>query len=470
MKILLIEPPCSYGFDDFMIRKYFPLGLGYIASALREAGHKVSLFLEKGGNEYEEKLKLRLRDFQPALVGISAMTPYYPDAVWNAKIVRETLPNTTVVLGGHHASAIPEESLSAAKNVDYVVCGEGEITVVELAAVLEGKEDGFEKIDGLIGREGTEIVRNRPRGLIKDIDTIPFPARDLVDMKKFGVHSYIQFGKHPATMISSRGCPYRCAFCSGQLTMGRGYRIHSPEYVLAEIRELVEKYGVDHLVFEDDTFTMKRERVLKIAEGIAALQKKITWYCLSRVDTMDEELALTMKRAGCRMINFGIESGSEEILKKIHKKISLEKALHAVAACRKANLRTQATFILGFPFESRENMKKTLDFAQKLMPTIAIFFPLTPYPGTEAFEYLPSEKRPITVEDWKSYMVTSKKGNLCVVEGMTEKELQTILRLWHRKFYLRPTQIFQMLKTIGSFGELKQILKAFIGFVYRQIV
>jgi anaerobic magnesium-protoporphyrin IX monomethyl ester cyclase len=273
-------------------------------------------------------------------------------------------------------------------------------------------------------------------------------------MSRLGTHLYINVGRVSATMVSSRGCPFKCAFCSSHITMGKIYRFRSAQNVLAEIDELVGRYQVTHIAFYDDTFTLNRERVQTICQGLIQRNYDLTWYCLSRVESMDLELARLMRRAGCRMVSFGIESGNLDILKRIHKKISLPAAKQAVEACYQAGLRTQCTFILGFPFDTRQTMADTLHFAQELSPTIAIFFALVPYPGTEMYQYLPESLRPQKTEQWQEFAnLINNQGYLSIVPGLSAAALTQMTEQWHLRFYLRPRQLYRMFRTLRTWQE-----------------
>jgi len=302
------------------------------------------------------------------------------------------------------------------------------------------------------------------------LDDLPFPARDLVDLLQFKAHSYIDFGKRSATMITSRGCPFKCFFCSAHLTMGSKYRLRSVEKVLSEIEELKVKYGVDHIIFEDDTITLKRERIERICNGLLKMPVRPSWYCLSRVDSMDEELAHLMKRAGCRMIAFGIESGSPHILKKINKKISLSKAKSAIEACNKAGIRSLCTFIVGFPFDTKETMKMTFKTAKELNPTMAIFFPLTPYPGTTVYNDFFKEKDKLDTPDkWANFIQTCNNSGISVNRNFSGQELKKISDSFNRKFYFRPKQIVNIIKTIKSPSDFLNIYKGVLYFIQRML-
>ncbi len=435
---------------EAMTKPHFPLGLGYLAAYLRQQGHRVRLLLSLT----PQVLRQQLRNFQPELVGVGCMTPTYPQAVAICQAVKSH-SNARTVLGGPHVTALKAEILEQQPEVDYVIYGEGEETLAALCKALGTPGQRVQHIQGLVYRLKSGNVKvNPPRALIKDVDALPFPARDLVDMRRLGTHKYIDVGRVSATMISSRGCPFKCAFCSSHITMGKLYRFRSAENVLAEIDELVGRYRVNHVAFEDDTFTLNRDRVEAICQGLIQRNYDLTWYCLSRVESMDLELARLMRRAGCRLVSFGIESGNPDILNKIHKKISLPAARAAVEACYQAGLRTQCTFILGFPFDTQRTMADTLHFAQELSPTIAIFFALVPYPGTEMYQYLPESLRPHQAAQWQDFAnMINTQGYLSLVPGLSAQELTDMTEKWHLRFYLRPRQLYRMFRMLRTRQE-----------------
>lgn len=458
-KVLLIDAPYSYAGGNSLVKKYFPLGIGYLAAYIRNAGYAVKIFESSSPAFSCDDLDKEISSFKPELVGISVMTPTYPDAVEICSHIKR-YHSVKAVLGGHHISAMKGDVLKQAEDVDFAVYGEGEETLLQLMGQLDSPDPHFEKIDGLVWRDKNTIVVNKPRDLIEDIDILPFPARDLVDMSNYGLHSYIDFGNKSATMITSRGCPFDCFFCSSHLTMGRGYRFRSTDSIMSEVRELVEEHGVDHIVFEDDTMTLRRDRMEEICRKFIAMPNSPSWHCLSRVDTMDHTLAKLMKQAGCRMVGFGVESGSAEILELIGKKISIDKAVKAVEACQKAGLRTQCTFIVGFPFDTKETMLSTLEAAKRINPTIAIFFPLTPYPGTRVYnEFLDSSQIPSNISDWKKFIVTDRNFDLSVNKDWNSKQIKKISDQFNRSFYLRPKHWLRMLSTVSNLSDFVRLAK-----------
>jgi radical SAM superfamily enzyme YgiQ (UPF0313 family) len=460
-RILFVEAPYSYqGSGKEVVGRYFPLGLGYLASYIRQYGYSVKIFQASSDELYYEELKELLSSYDPSLAGISVMTPSYPGAVKVCNMIKSHDRNIVTVMGGHHVSAIGEEVMEQSPNTDFGVIGEGEITFHELVQALEKDEHKYGEINGLAWRDNEGNIHvNEARELVKDIDIFPLPARDLVDTNRFRLHSYIDFGKKSTTMTTSRGCPYKCAFCSSWLTMGARYRFRSVENIMKEIRELVAD-GVDHIVFEDDTMALKRDRIMAICDELIKMPNRPTWYCLTRVDTMDYELAKKFKAAGCRMVNFGIESGSPEVLKMIGKKISLDRAVEAVKACKKAGLRTQCTFIVGFPIETDKTMSMTYSIAKKINPTIAIFFPLTPYPGTKVYnEFLDKSLIPRSIEEWENFILTASHSGPSLIKDYTSQEIRAIANKFNRKYYMRPLHWISMIKTVRSFSDFLRLVR-----------
>lgn len=460
MKLFFIEAPYSYGSGKIVVGKYFPLGLGYLASYMQQHGSSVHFFQPCEDQDYDSQLAAALHDHDPDMVCVSAMTPLFPRAVAICEMVKKTTGVRTV-MGGHHVSAVGARVLEQSPSTDFAVIGEGEETLLELVSTLETGQSDLSGISGLAWRDaGGNIITNAPRGFIENLDSLPYPARGLADMSRFRIHSYIDFGKKSATMITSRGCPFKCMFCSSRLTMGVKYRYRSVDNIMGEIHEIVNKYGIDHLVFEDDTLTIKRDRLGALCEAMAAMPNTPTWYGLSRVDAMDFELASIMRRANCRMVAFGIESGSPDVLKKIGKKISIDQSVQAVDACRRAGLRTMCTFIVGFPFDTRETMQMTLNAAVRIGPTIALFFPLTPYPGTEVYDkFLDSSLIPGDVASWNHYIVTSDTAGISVNPNFSGQELQGIVAQWNKKYYFRPAQIMRMLRSVSSFEDFLRLAR-----------
>jgi anaerobic magnesium-protoporphyrin IX monomethyl ester cyclase len=423
-----------------------PLGLGYLASVLRENGFKVRIIddlVEKLG--FDEFLR-RLRNSR--IVGITSTTPTFNSALNYAKKIKKALKDVFIIFGGVHASFEPERVLQN-DFVDAVCIGEGEETIVEVAERIEA-EKSLDSVKGIYYREEGKIRKNEPRGFIEDLDSLPFPAFDLMPLEKYSV-----FGERlrQFPVISSRGCPFACRYCSSSLFMGHRFRARSAENVVDEIEWLCEEFNANHIAFSDDTFTFNRERVLNICKEIKRRDLEITWSCSSRIDTITAEMLRIMKSAGCVAIYYGIESASKKILEYYRKKISLEKAMEVVRATKKAGIAVICSFIIGAPTETKREMKETLRFALRLDPDYAQFSILTPYPGTEIYREA-KEGNLLLTENFEEY--TSGKPVLKTLVSPTE--LAKFLRKCYMRFYIRPSFILRELRR-GNARLILRVLK-----------
>ncbi|MFH1728678.1 MAG: radical SAM protein, partial [Pseudomonadota bacterium] len=356
--IILVNSPYLdiYGVMNIGDNFSFPLGIGYIASILRQNGYLVKIFEPEIEKLNEEQIKEYFIQEKPDVVGISCATPNFKGAVKIAQIVKN---NTfaTIVLGGIHASSASEQILKNYDLFNFIVYGEGEYTMLELCNALKDKKQPYSNIKGLYYKENGNIISTPPRPYIEKLDTLPFPARELVDLKNYRPNVHLDLGVPGAHIITSRGCPARCTFCASFKTLGYNFRMHSAEYVVSEIEEVVNKYDINYIIFVDDTFTINKNRAKTICQMILDKKIKIKWYCFSRVDTINEELAKLMKQAGCFSMLFGIESGNTDILRRVKKGISKEKAVQTIHMTNKMGYKTLASFILGLPGETRETIK-----------------------------------------------------------------------------------------------------------------
>lgn len=310
---------------------YPPLGLAYIASVLRNAGYQVTILDNQILRLHNNLLKNEIKKIAPDVVLLSAMTPLWPGLIRLSKLVKDASPQIIIGAGGPHLTAYPRESLSS-KSFDFGVYGEGETTILEaLKTIQEGR--GLDGVKGCIFRKNAKIVVNAPREEIDDLDSIPFPAIELLPYKKYIALSV----RNPFfTIVTSRGCPYTCKFCF-QGYLGR-YRARSPENVVEEIEMLVNKYKVQEIITFDETFGVEEERALKICELVRKKGIKFKWDIRTRVDLLGEEVLRSLKSAGCYRIHLGIESGDQEILYKMGKRISISEVVERVNLAKKLDL------------------------------------------------------------------------------------------------------------------------------------
>ncbi|NCS71533.1 MAG: radical SAM protein, partial [Candidatus Aenigmarchaeota archaeon] len=424
MKILLIDPP-FYRFIGYYNR-YFPLGLAYLASVLRKEGHEVLIYdadcnvspskmdftrLEDSYPDYLKSLKDEnhpilqevshtISNFNPDIVGITVWTTFAASAFKIASLCKEYDRSVPVVMGGPHVSIKYDEVLKICPDVDFLIRGEGEETFLELVRMIGerwgNKNATFNNIKGISYRQNGEMVHNPQREFVKDLDAIPFPARDLL-LNKDSYNS-----EDMGLLMTSRGCPYNCSYCATGIWK-RKVRYRSVDNIIKEIKFLIDAYGTKQFTFKDDSFTVNKKRVLELCDRLIKEKININWDCNTRVNLINEDLLSKMKKAGCNSIKVGIETGSEKILKLMRKGITFEQCRKSANLFRKVGIHWTGYFMMGLPSETKEEVYQTLKFMKELKPDFASFSVYEPFPGTELFEIgikkgLVQDKR--TLEDF----------------------------------------------------------------------
>jgi radical SAM superfamily enzyme YgiQ (UPF0313 family) len=350
--------------------------------------------------------------------------------------------------------------------------GEGEQTISLLLKKLEKfsqnpkRFEEFNDIPGIVWKQKKKIIVNKRQELIKDLDTIPFPARHLFPMSSY--HSSAQLrGKKTLNIMTSRGCPYRCAYCSGHINFGKSFRYFSKEHVIQEISSMIRDFGIDGIQFYDETFTVNRDRVFELCDLLIKNNISLPWTCFTRVNLVDKDLLLKMKEAGCYQIFFGIESGNQRLLDLIKKDITLEQARKAVQLCKKAGIESFCSFMLNLPSESIEESMNTINFAIELDPDYAQFPITTPFPGTELYN-IAKEKGQFVTEDWSKFMSWSQV--VFVSEGRTVGEIKNTVRKAYQKFYMRPSYILKSVRKLRKLPLNKSLslFKAGIKTIFQE--
>ena len=457
MKVLFVNPPQTASKYKFMGVIAPPLGIAYMAGVLQENNIDVEI-LDASAEDMDFKdVEKELLKRKPDLVALTALTPTIGRALETAQVVKETLPDSIVVMGGYHPTFNFIETLED-ENVDIVIRGEGEYIMLNLVQALEN-QSSLHDVKGIVfeDKNSKEIVVNPEAPLIQDLDELPFPALNLLPMKKYRL---LDMDTHMTTMITTRGCPMQCSFCSSAAMHGKKIRERSVENIVDEIEYLKTNYDIDTIAFMDDTFTLKKRKVMAICDEILKRNIEIMWGCTSRVDTLDEKLLKKMKESGCITIFIGVESADQQQLDNMCKNTTIAKIENAFKIAHKLKIRTIASVALGMPGDTKEIMNKTVKFVHKLKPNYAIYSLATPYPGTRFYKEA-FEKNLIKIKDWSKYtLITPILETIdCSLNDMRKIQAKAFM-----KFYLRPHYIIRqflqdgpyLLKTI--FGVIKTAL------------
>ncbi len=454
MKIVLINPPMMRAEVTHVLGiKTPPMGLAYLAAVLEEEGYQPKIIDANAlGLDYTA-LRKELERASPDVVGVTAVTPMVYEAIASVKAAKDVCPDVVTVLGGPHTTFCPIETFEECPQLDVVCLGEGEETLKELVHTVE-KAGSLRDVKGIIYRQDGHFYRTKPRPLIKDLDNLPFPARHLLPMN----HYTILGRNYPiANIVSSRGCPFSCSFCSSSRIFGRSYRARTAKNVVDEIEQFVHKYKVNSVEFSDDTFTLNRRRVEEICEEILRRKLDISWACSSRADVVTRDLLFSMKKAGCHLIFYGIESGSMRILKLMKKGETHAQMIRAVKLTKETEIETYGSFILGFPEETKAELEETIKFAKALSVDFAQFSIATPYPGTELFE-IAVKKDLLLTKDWSLY--TAAKP-VIDPQHYSIDELSQFFVKAYRSFYASPHVLLHHLRK-GRIGILTKVVKNLI--------
>ncbi|MEW6096606.1 MAG: radical SAM protein [bacterium] len=435
---------------------YPPLGILYIASYMKEnSNHEVEILDTQVEDIDYDQIKDKIRNYSPQVVGITTMTFNLLDVMDVAKAVKEVDRNIHVNLGGPHPYMFQQESINL-KFVDSLTIGEGEITFTQLVNSLEKKEC-LDKVKGIIYKRDGKVIYNEPRGLIEDLDSLPNPDRTLIPYQKY--HSVLAKDRLITTMMTSRGCPFRCIYCH-RPHMGKKFRSRNAFNIVKEMKECME-LGIREFIFFDDIFTLNRRRVFEVCDEILNRHLKVKWSVRARVDTVDYDMLVRLKEAGCNRIQYGIEAGTDKVLKILKKGTTLKQAVEAIRISKEVGMTTLADFMIGSPGETKEDILQTINFALKLNPDYAQFSVTTPYPATELYT-MGFELGLFTHDYWKEFAQSPTPNFKTLVweENLKKEELVELLNLAYKRFYTRPQYILKQLLSLSSIGEFKRKAKA----------
>ncbi len=451
MKVLFIFPPLTmeerYSKRVGSVGGYLaPLGLAYMASVLLREGHDVKITDAPALGFTNTDVLKEIGKWEPDFIGMTALTSMIQRVSELGRKIKEQHPDTVLGIGGPHATIMPRETLRDTK-ADFVIMGEGEITIPDaLRNVRKSKKAG--------------IIQGKP---VEDLDSIPFPARDLLPMERYtALPNNYKRDPHTINMITSRGCPYQCTFCCKAI-YGMRYRLRSVGNVMEEIRQVAEKYNAKEIAFWDDLFTMRRKWVMGLCDEILKEGLDIAWSCETRVNMVDREMLAKMKRAGCWNIFYGIEAGDQRLLDNIQKGTTLEQARKAVRITKQSGIEVRGSFMIALPGETPELARSTIRFAIELDPDYAQFTVTTPFPGTrlynEASKWGRLSRRFNEYNEWNPVFVPRGYRDA--------EEVKEIHREAFRRFYMRPGYILKRISRTRSLSDFRRNLtglKMIMGF------
>jgi len=462
-KVLFVVPPQQIGkhygrLASFAARMPW-MGMAYLAGAAKAAGHQVKVVDCEAENIGFSKLKEIIAEFMPDVIGCSSVLTNVDRCVRTMQIAKKVSPAIVTVIGGPQATIFPEQIISE-RVIDIVVVGEGEITMCEVLYHMDTVSE-LEMIQGVWIRSNNRIIKNQKRELIKDLDTIPFPALDLFPLNNYKPAAY-NWGRKIVPMLSSRGCTFKCSFCEVNATFQGSFRYHSADRIISDINSIIDLYNADSIQFWDDIFTGNKKRVHELCDKIIKYGRKFKWSCCTRTDRIDIDLLVKMKDSGCYLILFGCESGNQKLLDLLNKNLTVEKNLKGIEMAKKAGIKTLSTFMLGLPTETRDMTLKTIEFAAKSSLDYAVFPLFEPYPGTEIYNDA-LETGYFIKEDGRKVQARYTGEKLWVPNGRERRELEQMSFIAMKRFYLRLHIISSMLIDMSANIPLKRLFALLYG-------
>ena len=448
-RVLLIYPPspvinredrCQQPTKELLVIPPLPpTDLMYLASIAENCGFEAIIRDYSQGGNFEADLK----EIQPNYLVANIATPTFKSDMMAVQLAKEIVPSICTIVKGAPFLTYNTNTIYENPFIDYVIMGEAELTLKD---ILDGVPDN--EILGICYRENFQPVKNDKRPFIDNLDILPFPARHLVDNS---IYRRPDNGKVQAVIKVARGCPFHCFFCLATPVSGAKVRTRSPENIVAELKECVEKYNIKNFLFWSDIFNFNREWTLELCQKIIESGLKITWSSNTRADTMDDEMAKMMYKSGCRLVSIGVESGSQKMLDNIGKKITLDDIRNTVKILKKNKIKIYNYFVIGLPWETEETVEETIKFAIELDSNFISFYTATPLPGTKYFAYAMLNKLVDGNLDFRSaYYEAVVRSEHLSKERIFELHKQAV-----KRFYLRPKFILKTLLSLRSFAEVK---------------
>ncbi len=439
-----------------------PLGIFYLGAQLIENGFKAEVVDAEASHMIHEDVIQFLIKKKIKVLGITSTTVAFRNARSLAEMARKQIPELQIIIGGPHMTAMPEKTMIT-RAFDFGIVKEGEVALLKLVELILRKEGQISEIPNLYFYKKDQLIKNNEIDPIKNMDSIPLPARQLSKDIKIYKPPVGAYRKTPVvSMITSRGCPYQCIFCDNN-TFGRKTRFFSAEYVVDEIKDVIKNYGAKEIAFLDDTFVIDKKRLYKIFELLNKENIKFPWTCMTRVNNVDYEILKFMKDNGCWQIRFGIESGNQKVLDFIKKGITLKQVSDVTKWCKNLKMVTTGFFMIGHHIDTKESIDETIKFALSLPLTDLTATINTPIPGTESYDKA-KDYGTYDEKDWTSlnYWTPIFVPNNLTREYMLEKQSEI-----YKKFYFRPQIVFRQLLKIRSFKTLISLVRsALLGLAF----
>ncbi len=468
MRVYMINPPAYEGVKIVregrcMQRKgawtavWTPVSLAYCASVLRKAGHQVALSDCIVEEIDFEMLKSKALEFKPDLAIINTATPSIASDIKTNRVLKEALPDIKTAFIGIHVTALPEDVLSMDGSIDYLIRGEPEMTALELAEAIEHNKP-IANIKGISYLQNGKPMHNPPREPLRNLDDLPFPAYDLIEHDKY-IMPFL--GKRFLLIATGRGCPYRCNFCADTTYYGHKLNLRSPSSIADEMEWAIRSFNINHFLFWSESFTINQRFAEAVADEIIARKLDVHWVCNSRVDNVNPRMLGKFKQAGCWMVGYGIESGSQRVLELMNKKTTLDDARQAVKWTKQAGLEVTGHCVIGYPGETEQEIWQTLRFAIELDLDFAQFYCAVPFPGSELYETA-REGGLINNRDWTFY---EQNFSVFETEQLSSERIMELRSKLYRRFYFRPRMFYKTLKRIRSARDISLVASMFKDFL-----
>ncbi len=450
MRVLILNPPADVGYvkegrceQKLSSWQYVmvPISLPYIAAVVREYGFDVKIVDSVSEKISPGRSVEIIREYDPELIIMNTTTPTIGSDLEFGGELKKLKKSFRVAVFGVHVTSLPGETLRGS-GIDFVIRGEPEITSAELAKAIDRKTP-LKNVPGISYKKGSGVYHNKDRPFIKNLDRLPFPARDLLRNEVYTMPIHDE----PYTlMVPSRGCPGQCVYCTANIYYGRVCRERSPGNIVDEIEEIVNEHKIMNIAMWSDTFTMRKGFVMGVCDEIIRRGVRVNWMCNSRVNTVDPEMLRKMRKAGCSIISYGVESGVQEILNNAKKGITLRQIENAIKWTNSAGIETIAHVIFGLPGETPETMRQTIKFIKKVKPTYAQFYCAIPFPGTEFYETA-RENGWLLTDRWEDFEIDNP---IIKTESLSPDDVRNARMMAFRKFYFTPNYAFNFVKRIRS--------------------